>query len=239
MHLLRAQYGRPATGSQAPAGDVGVALASGSTAGWAPARRATGASARPAATASTASLRVAAGISDSDDVDDIVRQVRRDVAAIQHAAPPASAARMQDSECGAEDAELAQAPAQSSTARGMSRSQSEATWDRLRARDGEAQEEGAGALPKATVRGRYVFSGSTDGQVLAGQAARLAASSSECSSMEFSSQFSPRPPVGRAGPLGRATGSEASASRGVPRASAMRGFAMHEVPEDAQYVEVG
>lgn len=79
----------------------------------------------------------------------------------------------------------------------LSRCQSEATWDRPTNGDRE-EPEVSRAAPKATVRGRYVFSGSAETQVLS-NGRGIGSSYSD----EFASQFSPRMPGSGAGCVGK------------------------------------
>jgi len=143
---------------------------------------------KSSAVASAANLRPSA-VHDDDDVEDILQQVRKDVAAIQNAAdqdPSACTPRR---------------PHQSLQGmRPLSRSFSEATWDRPKTREREGEDK-LRALPKATVKGRYVFSGDAEKQVLdkhhAARATRASGASYDLLP-DLASQFTPRP-TGRSG----------------------------------------
>lgn len=77
----------------------------------------------------------------------------------------------------------------------LSRSFSEATWDRPRTRETTQDVEVPRAMPKATVRGRYVFSGGVEPQLragLPGQHGRGAAGSANDFGDALATQFSPR-----------------------------------------------
>lgn len=261
MHLVRGNYGPQSGVRGQDAHGSSVRLGGGCGGG------------RPVASASAASLRHCGGVADSEDVDDILQQVRKDVRAIQqtssvrtdqeldgrwlvrgHAAsvqiviagcaiqmadgsseqpiivtgpgkfyvddqgqqvtgellrheihwsdgdvwvraqdgqPAATSSGARIPNCrGAEPGP--QAP---SVVKQMSRSFSEATWDRPKTRE-NAQDVVPRAAPKATVRGRYVFSGA-ETQVL-GQMGRGIGSQPDFAD-ELASAFSPRP--SGAGPL--------------------------------------
>mmetsp|Transcript_22318 Transcript_22318/g.70501 ORF Transcript_22318/g.70501 Transcript_22318/m.70501 type:complete len:230 (-) Transcript_22318:76-765(-) len=183
MHLLRGNYGLQAAGACPRDGSEGGATAS-------------GVRSRPQGGASTANLRASAGAAVSDDVDDILQQVRGNVTAIQNAA---SAGHEQDAPSSGGHPELG--------VRQLSRSFSEATWDRPAPGEQEAVPR---AAPKAIVRGRYVFSGGAETQVLTGHGGRHAgASPGEQAATGAVLQLSPRPAQafherlsGRLGPRG-------------------------------------
>lgn len=156
---------------------------------------------------------VGGGVADSDDVEDLVQSVRRDVSAISRNQDARQAARRDP-----------RVTAQSEQ-RPLSRSFSEATWDRPRTGTVEREDEAGRArpAPKAHVRGRYVFSGGAETQVLAG--GQLAANQSDYDfHNELASQFSPRPvrddhyASPRDAPVGSAYGRrrDGSAGRGAP-----------------------
>lgn len=113
---------------------------------------------------------------DDDDVEDIVRQVRRDVATMQH--------RDRDEEI-------------VGNLRPLGHSASEATFDRPKTRDRE--DERPRPMPKAAIRGRYVFGGS-ENQVLGGALSARGAHGSAAAAApgfgmplaELSHNFSPR-----------------------------------------------
>lgn len=213
MHLLRGNYGLH--GAAAGAQDAGPSGATGTLAGGG--GRAGG---RPLGTASTSNLRPSAGVADSDDVDDILKQVRRDVAAIQHQSAPTALEEEPASSSGS------RRPPGPPTTRQLNRSQSEATWDRPKTR--EREEDIPRALPKSTVRGRYVFSGGAETQVLTGNVGRGADSSApDYTTTEFASHFSPRP-------MAPSSNRTASAQHSSRRSRGMAGPHAGQIPEGTE-----
>mmetsp|Transcript_46571 Transcript_46571/g.84164 ORF Transcript_46571/g.84164 Transcript_46571/m.84164 type:complete len:221 (+) Transcript_46571:65-727(+) len=175
MHMVRANYG--------PAASAQVASAASSAIGV-----------HRVASAHGGGLLSARGpvgdISDSDDVESLVQRVRRDVSAMQHAGIGSQDGRSargdprRDPRLGAQQD------------RPLSRSFSEATWDRPKTREKEEEVPRARPVPKAHVRGRYVFSAGAENQVLGGGLSLPGAAEGSALDTEFSSQFSPRPREG-------------------------------------------
>jgi len=141
--------------------------------------------------ASTSTLRPAAA--DPDDVDAIVQQVRRGVASIGRNAGPESGEIEHDMEQERIEALVSPRTTQGNGVRqGLSRSFSEtsATFfrprgqvyqDRLALQQrlaSEQEESPPRPLAKATVRGRYVFAGGAETQVLTGRKGRTPRDSS-------------------------------------------------------------
>mmetsp|Transcript_105032 Transcript_105032/g.208811 ORF Transcript_105032/g.208811 Transcript_105032/m.208811 type:complete len:234 (-) Transcript_105032:64-765(-) len=175
MHLLRGSYGfqddgeQPASGGAATATDHG-AMNSGTM---------TRSRAGGRLSASTSALRSSAA--DPDDVDDIVQQVRRGVAAIGRSAGPDGGELERDTE--QECLEAMVSPRTRAAGLHLSRSLSEASatffrprgqvyQDRLalhQRRAPDQEEAPTRPLAKATVRGRYVFAGGAETQVLTGR----------------------------------------------------------------------
>mmetsp|Transcript_94851 Transcript_94851/g.237896 ORF Transcript_94851/g.237896 Transcript_94851/m.237896 type:complete len:313 (-) Transcript_94851:56-994(-) len=91
----------------------------------------------------------------------------------------------------------------------LSRSYSEATWDRPRTRETQDVEVPR-PMPKATVRGRYVFSGGVEPQAFTGLPGQLGRPEY---GDELASQFSPRPVGGSSGG-GRPGGGHSGARSG-------------------------
>eukprot|EP00927_Polykrikos_kofoidii_P073105 TRINITY_DN69177_c0_g1_i1.p1 TRINITY_DN69177_c0_g1~~TRINITY_DN69177_c0_g1_i1.p1 ORF type:complete len:223 (-),score=27.94 TRINITY_DN69177_c0_g1_i1:508-1176(-) len=183
MHLVRGNYGQPV----AAGGRGGVPpLASSAIQG-------AGSAAMPAGESLSARRGSASARNQAmhmtDDVEDIVEKVRRDVRVIYDQKHDATAEdRPSDSNAARQRQDTP------GVTRSLSRSLSEATWDRPRTC--EREEEIPRAQPKAMVRGRYVFSSGAESQVLSGQThlgiprGRASETSEPCSL-----QFSPRPPV--------------------------------------------
>lgn len=253
MHLCRGNYGQNgfAAGGQED-GSYGSAAAhnagygSAAVGGSTSAGRSVGRpNARPIGGLSAGSLR-SNMVDDSDDVEDILQQVRRDVAFIQHAAPKcavAGGASLEHGQCSLADHAVPavssgsrQGPQGPPSARGLNRSASEATWDRPRT--SERQDEVPRALPKATVRGRYVFSGGAQSEVLAGgghqhngNGLATGFAASDFASTEFTSQFSPRPTGRSSEPRQRSCGQKKERGQ-------TRGMAEYVSPSIAECMEI-
>jgi len=188
MHLVRGSYGQPHGGHRGAAGAAGASSSSSSSSVAAIGGYDGGpASARLHGARGLQAERL---VSDPDDVDDLLQRVRH-ASAIQNASAihdsrqplvPSSRAPVQATPRG-----------DSSKVRPLSRSLSEATWDRPKTREHEEEDRPHRALPKATVRGRYVFSGGAEAQVLAPRPGRSGPEESCLGLTEFASQFSPRP----------------------------------------------
>lgn len=139
MHLVQGNYGQQGNGSSAPDAPRPPPPSHGAG------PQHGGGSHNTRSMGALRGLRAGLGDGgDDDDVEDIVRQVRRDVATMQH--------RDRDEEM-------------VGTIRPLGHSASEATFDRPKTRDRE--DERPRPMPKAAIRGRYVFGGS-ENQVLGG-----------------------------------------------------------------------
>lgn len=135
------------------------------------------------------------GAADLDDVEDILQQVRRDVRAMQQA--PAAG---QAEEPGAPVSGMLSDPGSGWSAqtgaplKPLNRCQSESIWNKPGTRDKQDGEAPRAAQPKAAVRGRYVFGGGAESQVLTAQLGRGQGVTGALSSAEPAAvaSFSPR-----------------------------------------------
>jgi len=187
MHLLRGNYGLQEDGDQpAIGGPTTSAPDHGAMNGGTMRRSRAGGR----LSASTSALRPSAA--DADDVDAIVQQVRRGVASIGRIAGPTSGEIEHDMEQERIEALVSPRTPGNGVGQGLSRSFSEtsATFfrprgqvyqDRLALQQrlaSEQEETPPKPLAKAAVRGRYVFAGGAETQVLTGRKGRTPRDSS-------------------------------------------------------------